>query len=236
MRAVTRRAVVVMAAVAAVLAGTVAPAGAKGPTAVTIQSPGGEPVALPVAAPPDGGPDQRLMWLAEDMGVWDALDPRTALPVEPPSDPGAPFPVVWDLDVPSEDGPSEDGLRLEQQLHPQATGGPLVHTDPGQAGHAGPIDGGWYRASPRLARTLESLGWATETSEVGGAGRAGAPAVLPAEIPANVPGEVPRASSDAGATVSGGRAVAALAALVVMGGVAGGVVVRRRRAAQTAAG
>ena len=233
MRAVTRRAVVVMAAVAAVLAGTVAPAGAKGPAAVTIQAPGGEPVALPVTAASGGGPDQRLMWLAEDMGMWDALDSRVALPADPPSNPGAAFAVVWDLA-----GPSEDGLRLEQQLHPQATGGPLVHTDPGQAGHAGPIDGGWYRASPRLARTLESLGWATETSEVGGAGRAGAPAVLPAEIPANVPGELPRASGDDGGMLPGGRAGvgAAVAALVVVGGVAGGVVVRRRRTAQTAVG
>jgi hypothetical protein len=235
---------VVVAALAAVLAGTVAPAGAKGPTAVTIQSPGGEPVALPVAAAPDAGPDQRLMWLAEDMGMWDALDPRVALPADPPSDPGAAFPVVWDLVAPSEDGPGEDGalrldgLRIEQQLHPQAAGGPLVHTDPGQAGHAGPIGGGWYRASPRLARTLESLGWATKTSEVGGAGRAGAPAVLPAEIPANVPGELPRASGDDGGMLPGGRAGvgAAVAALVVVGGVAGGVVVRRRRTAQTAVG
>ncbi|HEX6420727.1 MAG TPA: hypothetical protein VFZ77_19650 [Acidimicrobiales bacterium] len=155
-------------AAGAVVLGLGAPAGAKGPTGVTIQVPGGEPEALPAAPGTGGGHDERLLLLAEDMGLWQAIDPQGALPADPPAAAVGPgFRVAWSLVGPSGDVP------LVQTLHPQAQGGPLVHTEPDQIAYGHTVPGGWYRAAPRLADTLASLGWRTKMAAPGGS--AGAP-------------------------------------------------------------
>ena len=165
----------VTAGLALMVAGA-APAAAKGPVAATITTPPtaehpdgvvtplvpvGDPPAAPdtvdtqVERPPDG-----LLQLAEDMGLWDAIDPEIALPPEPPYSAGPAFPVEWTLVGP------RDGEGFEQTLYPQAAGGPLVHTEPGQTAYGLAIPGGWYRASSRLGDTLESLGFVTKMRSV----------------------------------------------------------------------
>lgn len=154
-------------AAGAVVVGLGTPAGAKGPTGVTIQVPGGEPQALPAAQGAGGGHNEHLL-LAEDMGLWQAIDPQGALPADPPAAAVGPgFRVAWSLAGPGGDVP------LVQTLHPQAQGGPLVHTEPGQIAYGHAVPGGWYRAAPRLADTLDSLGWRTKMTAPGGS--AGAP-------------------------------------------------------------
>ena len=159
------------AGLALVVAGA-APAAAKGPLAATITSPptaehpdgvatalvpAGDPPAASgtvdpqVEPPPDG-----LLQLAEDMGLWDAIDPEIALPPEPPYSAGPAFPVEWTLVGP------RGGEGFEQTLYPQAAGGPLVHTEAGQTAYGLAVPGGWYRASSRLGDTLESLGFVTK--------------------------------------------------------------------------
>jgi len=145
-----------VAVAAAMAVGLAAPAGAKGPAGVTIRPPGGEPVALPAVPPADAGHDERLLRLADDMGLWEAMDPAADLPADPPTMYGPGFLVEWTMV-----GPDDDVLFV-QVLHPQAVGGPLVHTPPNRPA-AGPwVAGGWYRASARLADTLASLGWKTK--------------------------------------------------------------------------
>ncbi|HEX6424906.1 MAG TPA: hypothetical protein VFZ79_15590 [Acidimicrobiales bacterium] len=147
---------------AAVILGVATPAGAKGPAGVTIQVPGGEPEALPAATHPGGVRDERLVLLAEDLGLWQAIDSRLPSTADPPVAPGPAFRLEWSL------GGPDGEVRFVQTLHPQARGGPLVHTEPGQLAYGRPVAGGWFRASPRLADTLASLGWATKMSAAGG--------------------------------------------------------------------
>lgn len=145
-----------LVAAAAIVVGLAAPAAAKGPAGVTITDPAGLSTELPTVADADGGHDERLAMLTEDMGLWQAMDPQVELPQDPPVGPGAAFAVVWTLV-----GPDGD-VEFAQTLYPQARGGPRVHTAPGQVAYGLAVPGGWYRASPRLLDTLASLGWHTK--------------------------------------------------------------------------
>lgn len=144
---------------------------------------------------------------------------------------GPSFAVAWHLA-----GPTAEGIRVVQHLHPQAHGGPLVHTEPGQAGYDGETGGGWYRASSRLMDTLGSLGWATKHTYV-----EGAPAVIVDALPASE-GVEARATAPTGTrgagqeTRSPGRRTAAAVAVVVAATAAAGrgLVHRRRRVAAAA--
>ena len=182
-------------AAGAVVLGLGTPAGGKGPTGVTIQVPGGEPGALPATPGAGGGHDERLL-LAEDMGLWQAIDPQGALPADPPAAAVGPgFRVAWSLAGPGGDVP------VVQTLHPQAQGGPLVHTEPDQIAYGHAVPGGWYRAAPRLADTLDSLGWRTKMTAPGGS--AGAPGAIDGT---SVGGAGAGADATDGATVGGARA------------------------------
>lgn len=224
MRIVTRVAVAV-ATVGVLVAVTAAPAAAKGPLSVTITDPGGESTVLPAVALPDDG-DNPLMLLAEDMGLWEAMDPDTDLPDIPPRVPGLEIPVVWQLA-----GPTTEGIRIEQHLYPQAHGGPLVHTEPGQVGYDGVTGGGWYRASSRLMDTLASLGWTVKHTIIEGAPAVTVDALAAPDgvgTPATAATGMPGAGDDA--WWSGRTATGAMAAVVVAGAAAGGTgLVRRRR-------
>jgi hypothetical protein len=190
----------------------------------TVEHPDGRSTDLPAIADPDGGDDDRLMRLTEDMGLWDATGPQAALPADPPPGRlGPDFSVVWTLWGP-------DGeVSLAQSLYPQAQGGPLVHTAPGQVAYDAPVPGGWYRASARLAPTLESLGWATKTTLADGGPKVAPPAAAAVSAAAHEP--APAADP---AARRGPRAAAVGVALLTA--VGAGVAWRRRRGAAPAAG
>jgi hypothetical protein len=198
------------------------PAAAKGPTGVTITDPAGQSTELPAvpagadgaagAAGAEGAADDRLMRLADDMGFWEAIDPQVELPQAAPGRPGPAFPVAWTLF-----GPDGD-VEVAQTLYPQAEGGPLVHTAPGQEAYGLALPGGWYRASSRLMDTLAALGWGTKLTAV-------------------------EPSSDADSTarrgptvISGGIAVGIAVGVALGAGLGGTAALRRRREASVAGG
>ncbi len=229
---IVRRGAVAAATVGVLVAVTAAPAAAKGPMEATITDPSGRTTELRPAGDPEPGTAGDLLLLAEDMGLWEAMDPTVDLPADPPTGPGPAFPVAWLLA-----GPGEP-LRLEQTLYPQAPGGPLVHTRPGQAGYDGETGGGWYRASSRLMDTLASLGWGTKHTAIDGGPAAVAPAGAGARGGADAGTGTDKASDAERASGAGAgwRAPVIMAiALVAVTGAAGRWrVLRRRRAAPSA--
>lgn len=71
--------------------------------------------------------------------------PETA----PTSSLGSGFTLTWTFGGQDE---------VVQELYPYATGGPLVHTEPGQLFSETPraeVRGGWFRADPQLVTDLE---------------------------------------------------------------------------------
>jgi hypothetical protein len=236
-----RRVTVVAGALAwvagATVVGVAAPAAAKGPTGVTITDPAGHSTHLP--ANPEGLSHGETMELAEDMGLWEAIEPRgEALPADPPVHPGREFRVEWTLLGPGDDGQVDpDDVMVIQSLYPQARGGPLVHTEAGQEVGESTTAGGWYRASSRLPHTLETLGWETTWSYLEGEPAVDPPGAPAASTlaprtadPAPEPGRAWHARAGVRAMAAGGAVLAAFAA-------ATGLARRRgRRGAPVAAG
>jgi hypothetical protein len=55
--------------------------------------------------------------------------------------------------------PGDEFGRVRQDLYPDATGGPLIYTPPGQRGFGQALQAaGWLRGSAQLSRTLTQLG------------------------------------------------------------------------------
>jgi hypothetical protein len=144
-----------MAGLALVVA-SAGPAGAKGPTGMTITYPGGGP---PVDVGNDpGGPG--IGALTEDLGLWSALGDTAAPPLseEPPVAPvGEPFVVRWtmyhDTGTP---------LVITQQLWLDPDGGGLVYTEAGQDAVPYTEDGttgGWLEAPATLEAHLAAAGF-----------------------------------------------------------------------------
>lgn len=138
----------------ALVVASAGPAGAKGPTGMTITYPGGGP---PV--------DVEMGSLSEDLGLWSALgDPEAPeLSAEPPVQPvGEPFIVRWTMYH-----PSEAPIVVTQQLWLDSRGGGLVYTEPGQDVGPYALDGigrgGWLRTSPNLRAHLVAGGFDPES-------------------------------------------------------------------------
>jgi hypothetical protein len=204
---------------AAVVAGLVAlvaaagPAVAKGPTGLTITHPGkGGSVELPTK----GHDNVSMGRLVEAFGLWSALDPEGAGPLDadrPAGDLGPAYRVEWTMVTAS----PADPLTLTQTLYPDAPGGPVVHTDADQPAdpYAPRTAGGWFRAPADLERALADAGF----------------------TPSAPPPARPAASPAADPPAAGGGAPVAAAALVLAAaaGTAGVVAARRRRRGAAAA-
>jgi hypothetical protein len=205
---------------AAVVAGLVTlvaaagPAGAKGPTALTIVYPGkGGSVELPTKGHGNVGMGR----LVEAFGLWSALDPAGAGPLDadrPEGDLGPAYRVEWTMVTPS----PADPLTVTQTFYPDAPGGPVVHTDAGQPAepYAPRTAGGWFRATDELGAALEDAGFTRI------APAPAPPAASPAADPPTAGGGVPVAG-------------AALVLAVAAAGTAGVVAARRRRRGAAAA-
>jgi hypothetical protein len=142
-----------------------APALAKGPSQARITGPG---LAHAIVVSGDGEPGQpgRLASLAEQTSLFTVLfglggsGSPPARPVTPPPQAslGPRYTVVYT--VPGVDPqPGDEFGRVRQDLYPDATGGPLIYTPPGQRGFGqAPQAAGWLRGSAQLPHTLTQLG------------------------------------------------------------------------------
>jgi hypothetical protein len=211
------------------LVGGASPAGAKGPTEATVTSPDGDSVQL-VSKHPGDGHDGGLMALADDLGLWEGIGaegPGVApMGAEPTGGVGPRFVVTWSLMGPDPERP----VVITQHLYPQAHGGPVVYTPPGQPAFDHGTVGGWSRVRARTPETLAGLGFETKWSEP----------ILPTPVKGGAAAEAAEPSGASGAEPGGnsqGLRVA-VAGTAVLAAAAGGaaLAVRRRRGAPATSG
>jgi hypothetical protein len=192
------------------------PAAAKGPLSVAIGRVGEEPVDLAVAKGEDADQDL-VQTLAEDLGVWEAMDTDATLAAEAPTDHlGPALTVVWTMYDATPGQPPDP--QITQTLYPFAGGGALVHTAPGQRIFADEMVGGWFRAPERLVDSLARAGVEPDV-------------LLPEPKPEPTPAAQTARPDPAPQERDGWGVVptASTAALVLVGGVGAAVVAQRRR-------
>jgi hypothetical protein len=143
------------------------PALAKGPSQASITGPG-LVHAIVVSGNGEPGEQGTLAVLAGQTGLFTALfgaditgvpQTPTSLRTPPPKAAIGPRYTV-SYTVPGvTPQPGEQFGRIVQALYPDAIGGPVIYTPPGQDGFSQPLQvTGWLRASPQLTRTLAQLG------------------------------------------------------------------------------
>jgi len=88
---------------------------------------------------------------------------------------------------------TEAGSTVRQDLYPQAAGGPLTYTEPGQAVFGTRTSGGWYQTPPSFGRVLVHLG--VSTSAIGQPQPASAPTAQRGGPPAPAPPGLPVAAA-----------------------------------------
>ena len=141
-----RRALVFIATVGLVLLAWAEPALAKGPDQATISGPGlVRPIVVSGLGEP--GSTDKLGELADGSGLFLAMfgpdgSSGQRLASEAPAGVLGP---KYDLTYRVPDGTPTGGL-VRQDLYPQAAGGPVTHTEAGQAVFGTRTSGGWYRA------------------------------------------------------------------------------------------
>jgi LPXTG-motif cell wall-anchored protein len=203
------------------------PALAKGPSQASITGPG---LVRAIVVSGEGEPGQQgtLAVLAGQTGLFTALfgaditgipQTPTSLRTPPPKTALGPRYTV-SYTVPGvTPQPGEQFGRIVQDLYPDAVGGPVIYTPPGQDGFSQPLQvTGWLRASPQLTRTLTQLGIPLRP-------------VTPASPQTRPPAAPPAAEHQTGSQVLAWL----IAAAVAIGAAAlAGAVLRRRRKPATA--
>lgn len=186
-----RRPIIVTALAAgiSIAAMTVAtPALAKGPVQARITGPGLRH-AVVVGGPGEPGQPAKLAVLAQQTNLFTALfGPGTGLPAPtmlharpPAATLGPRYEVIYTVPGVPPQGNEQFG-RIRQDLYPDATGGPVIYTPPGQRGFGRTLPvSGWFRGTPQLLRTLAGLSITTRLVEqaaqrtrIAGAGHAAA--------------------------------------------------------------
>ena len=143
------------------------PALAKGPSQASITGPG---LVRPIVVSGEGEPGQQgvLAMLAGQTGLFTALfgaditgipqTPTSLRPPPPKATLGPRYTVSYTVPGVTPQ-PGEQFGRIVQDLYPDAAGGPVIYTPPGQGGFGQSLQvTGWLRARPQLTRTLAQLG------------------------------------------------------------------------------
>jgi hypothetical protein len=164
-----RRLIVVTALTAGLSVAAVSlatPALAKGPSQASITGPG---LARTIVVSGNGEPGMQatLAVLAGQTGLYTAMfgagvgipDQPTPLRTSPPkASLGLRYTVTYTVPGVNPQ-PGEQYGRIRQYLYPDAIGGPVIYTPPGQDGFGGPLQvTGWLRAGRPLTHTLAQLG------------------------------------------------------------------------------
>jgi hypothetical protein len=151
-----KRLVLLLASIALVSAGA---ADAKGPSSAQIEGPGlDKPIRLSGDAESNDATASPFYRFVQEVGFFPAVfccqQPNPMLPAAPKGALGPKYTIVYAVP-----GPESKLYRIRQELYPHASGGPLVHTVPGQRIFGTmQTSGGWFRAEPSLNSRLISLG------------------------------------------------------------------------------
>ena len=157
------RTLVFIATVGFVVIAWASPAMAKGPDQVTITGPGlDKPIVVTgYGEPGSGGNVGNVGELADGSGLFLVMfgsnsSDQKLLTQAPTAQLGPKF--LLSYRVPDA---TEGGSTVRQDLYPQAAGGPLTYTEPGQAVFGTTTSGGWYQTPPSFGRVLVHLGVST---------------------------------------------------------------------------
>jgi hypothetical protein len=142
-----------------------APALAKGPSQARVTGPG---LAHAIVVSGDGEPGQQgvLGTLAMQTSLFTAMfGPGGSVPAParlgtppPAASLGPRYTIIYTVPGVTPQ-PGEQFGRIRQYLYPQAAGGPVIYTPPGQQGFGQPLlVTGWLRGSSRLTHALARLG------------------------------------------------------------------------------
>jgi hypothetical protein len=136
------------------VAALVVPAGAlgKGPSAATMDGPGGGG-GITFGGDEGSGP---LGHLTEQSGWFAAVFDQTPDPMlasRPQGDLGPKYEVTYTVP-----GPNNDTFTIRQDIYPYAKEGPVTYLAPGQPVFDMKTRGGWYQAGPDLKQTLVTAG------------------------------------------------------------------------------
>jgi hypothetical protein len=149
------RRLVLLAAVVAGLAVATA-AQAKGPIAATIDGPGPSG-GISLGGNGEPGSGAPLGNLADQSGLFPAAfrqSPDPMLADRPTGDLGPRYTITYRLP-----GPNGEESTIRQNAYPNAQGGPVTYTAPGQRFFGTESTrGGWYRAAPALKATVLQAG------------------------------------------------------------------------------
>lgn len=144
-----------------------APALAKGPSQAHITGPG-LTHAITVSGNGEPGQPGALGTLAMETGLFmvlfgtsattPAISPDLLRAPPPNASLGPRYTIIYTVPGITPQ-PGEQFGRIRQDIYPDAAGGPVIYTQPGQAGFGRPLQAtGWLRAASPLTRTLARLG------------------------------------------------------------------------------
>ena len=151
-----KRLVLLLGSIALISAGA---AEAKGPSSAQIEGPGlDKPIRLSGDAESNNATASPFYRFVQEVGFFPAVfccqQPNPMLPTRPKGVLGPKYTIVYAVP-----GPENKTYRVMQDLYPYASGGPLVHTAPGQRIFGTmQTSGGWFRAQPTLNERLISRG------------------------------------------------------------------------------
>jgi hypothetical protein len=127
----------------------------KGPSGASIDGPGGGGITF-TGDGESGG--TQLGNLAQQTGFFPAMfaqQPDPMLDTRPKGELGARYTITYTVP-----GPNNETWKIRQDVYPYATPAPVTYMEPGQEVFqiVGGTRGGWFRANPRLKKTLVSAG------------------------------------------------------------------------------
>jgi hypothetical protein len=124
----------------------------KGPSAATLEGPGGGggiSFSGDEGSGPLGNLTQQSGWFAAAF----AQKPNPMLAARPQGDLGPKYTVTYTVP-----GPNNDTFVIRQELYPYASPGPVTYMAPGQPIFDMETRGGWFQAGPDLKETLVAAG------------------------------------------------------------------------------
>jgi hypothetical protein len=125
---------------------------AKGPSAATMEGPGGG-AGITFSGDEGSGPlgnlTQQSGWFAAAF----AQEPNPMLAARPQGDLGPKYTVTYTVP-----GPNNDTFVIRQDVYPYASPGPVTYMAPGQPIFDMKTPGGWFQAGPDLKATLVAAG------------------------------------------------------------------------------
>ena len=127
--------------------------GRLGPSAATMEGPGGGGGGITFSGDEGSGPlgnlTQQSGWFAAVFGQ----EPNPMLAGRPKGELGPKYTVTY-----TGPGPSNDTFTITQNVYPYASSGPVTYLAPGQPIFDMQTRGGWFQAGPDLKETLVAAG------------------------------------------------------------------------------